>query len=101
MKIDVGASSSLIVSNAAVAKEIMKTHDLNFAYRPQFGAADYEIYKESSFFGAGYGDYWRFMKKMCVTELLSPYQLGRSVDIRKQEVIDIRAGVLCFIRKTE
>lgn len=72
----------------------MKTHDLNFAYRPEFGASDYKLYKDSAFFGAEYGTYWRFLKKICMTELLSTTQLNRSMDIRKQEIMKLLEVVL-------
>ncbi|KAK2975414.1 hypothetical protein RJ640_029287 [Escallonia rubra] len=33
-----GTSMSVVVSNAAVAREVLKTNDLNFAFRPEFRA---------------------------------------------------------------
>ncbi|KAA8517018.1 hypothetical protein F0562_017164 [Nyssa sinensis] len=87
MRIQIGASTSFVVSNATVAKEVFKTHDLSFACRPEFGSSEYSIYKaSSSFFNAEYGTYWRFMKKICMTKLLSAPQLNRFADIRKQEM---------------
>ncbi|KAK3003728.1 hypothetical protein RJ639_019455 [Escallonia herrerae] len=50
MKVSVGSSTSIVVSNATLAKEVFRTHDLNFAFRPEFGASNYSIYKGSSFF---------------------------------------------------
>ncbi|CAK8543310.1 unnamed protein product [Lathyrus sativus] len=64
----------------------MKTHDLNFCYRPQFGSSHDLLYKGSYFITAPYGPYWRFMKKLCVTKLLSNSQLGRFLHIREQEL---------------
>ncbi|TKY62570.1 3,9-dihydroxypterocarpan 6A-monooxygenase [Spatholobus suberectus] len=86
IQLRLGASTCVVVSNAQVAKQVMKTHDLNFCYRPQFGSSDYFLYKGSYFITAPYGPYWRFMKKLCVTQLLSSSQLGRFMHIREQEI---------------
>ncbi|XP_057982263.1 cytochrome P450 93A3 [Malania oleifera] len=87
MRINIGASACFVVSNAAVAKEILKTHDLSFASRPEFGSSDYSIYRGSRFLTAEYGTYWRFMRKICMTELLSASQLSRFIDVREQEIM--------------
>lgn len=36
---------------------------------------------------ADYGTYWRFMKKLCMTELLSAPQINKFVDIRGEEMM--------------
>ncbi|KAK3006203.1 hypothetical protein RJ639_017444 [Escallonia herrerae] len=94
MKISVVSSTSLVVSNAAVALEVLKTHDLNFSYRPEFGAEDYSIYPNSNFFGADYGAYWRFIKRICMMQLFSAPQLNRFTDIRKEEIMMLLEVVL-------
>ncbi|XP_014495543.1 3,9-dihydroxypterocarpan 6A-monooxygenase [Vigna radiata var. radiata] len=86
IQLHLGASTCVVVSNAQVAKEVMKTHDLNFCNRPQFGSANNFLYKGSSFVTVPYGPYWRFIKKLCVTQLLSTTQLGRFRHIREQEI---------------
>ncbi|KAB1205677.1 Cytochrome P450 93A1 [Morella rubra] len=86
MLIRMGASTCVVVSNAAIAKEIFKTQDLNFSSRPEFGSSEYFIYRGSRFVMAQYGDYWRFMKKLCMTKLLAVPQLDRSVNIRDEEI---------------
>ncbi|KAA8518233.1 hypothetical protein F0562_015707 [Nyssa sinensis] len=88
MRLRIGPSnSSIVVSNATIAKEMLRNHELSFVSRPDFGASDFDIYKGSKFVNAEYGIYWRFMKKICMTELLAGAQLNRFVDIRKQEMI--------------
>ncbi|MED6130391.1 hypothetical protein PIB30_000901 [Stylosanthes scabra] len=86
IQLRLGASTCILVSNAQVAREVMKTHELNFCYRPNFGSSEYFLYKGSYFITAPYGPYWRFMKKLCVTQLLSSSQLGRFMHIREQEI---------------
>ncbi|PQM42000.1 cytochrome P450 705A5-like [Prunus yedoensis var. nudiflora] len=65
---------------------IFKTQDLAFADRPAFAFADELPYGNSGFFGAEYGDYWKFMKKICMTELFAPRQLERSRNTRHVEI---------------
>ncbi|XP_004493553.3 3,9-dihydroxypterocarpan 6A-monooxygenase [Cicer arietinum] len=86
IQLNLGASTTLVVSNAQVAKQILKTHELKFINRPQFGSSHCNCYKGSNFITAPYGPYWRFMKKICVTKLLSTSQLGCFLHIREQEI---------------
>ncbi|KAK1552245.1 hypothetical protein Q3G72_013105 [Acer saccharum] len=81
-----GAARCLLVSSASMASEVFKTHDLAFSSRPLFTFADKLLYGTSGFVTAPYGDYWRFMKKLCVTELLGVKQLERSRTIRGEEL---------------
>lgn len=43
----------------------------NFISLTQFGCSEYFIYRGSRFVTAQYGDYWRFMKKLCMARVLS------------------------------
>ncbi|RDX67353.1 3,9-dihydroxypterocarpan 6A-monooxygenase [Mucuna pruriens] len=76
----------LVVSSATVAAAVFKTHDLAFSSRPAFAFADKLPLGTAGFITAPYGPYWRFMKKQCVTELLSTRQLDRSKTIRREEI---------------
>ncbi|KAL6129884.1 hypothetical protein ACLB2K_068266 [Fragaria x ananassa] len=90
-----GASRMLVVSSASMAAEIFKTNDLSFASRPSFAFADDLPYKNLGFFATPYGDYWRFMKKLCMTELLSPKQIERSRSIRQEEIARMAMSTSC------
>ncbi|KDO57269.1 hypothetical protein CISIN_1g045055mg, partial [Citrus sinensis] len=97
MQIRLGASACVVVSNADVAKEIFKTQELNFSSRPEFGSSEYFIYRGSRFVLAQYGDYWRFMKKLCMTRLLAVPQLDMFIDVREQEKIKLVESVMkCY-----
>ncbi|KAF3442604.1 hypothetical protein FNV43_RR16520 [Rhamnella rubrinervis] len=101
MQLRLGASTCVVVSNADVAKEIFKTQELNFSSRPEFGSSEYFIYRGSRFVTAQYGDYWRFMKKLCMTRLLAVPQLDRSVEIREQELVKLLESVKTRAREGE
>ena len=79
-----GFSQCIVVSSASVATEIFKTHDLSFADHHQIAFSEKTPYGNSGFFSAPYGDYWRFIKKLCMMELLSTGQLERSRSVREK-----------------
>ncbi|XP_010524323.1 PREDICTED: 3,9-dihydroxypterocarpan 6A-monooxygenase isoform X2 [Tarenaya hassleriana] len=93
MAIRLGASTCVVASDSSSAKEIFKTQELNFCSRPEFGSAEYFIYRGSRFILAQYGDYWRFMKKLCMTKLLAVPQLEKFADIREEEKIKLVESV--------
>lgn len=85
MRLQVVSRSCVIVSNATIAREIMKDNEMHFMVRPDFGCSGYNIYDGYSFIFAEYGEYWRFMKKLCMTELLSVAQVKHFSDIQRDE----------------
>ncbi|GMY22357.1 cytochrome P450 705A12-like [Fagus crenata] len=87
-----GASRCLVVSTASLATEIFKTKDLVFSDRPSFAFSDRLPYGNYGFFSARYGDYWRFIKQLCMSELLSTRQVEQSCDVRHEEIV-------CFLLK--
>ncbi|CAH8265670.1 unnamed protein product [Arabidopsis lyrata] len=93
MEIRLGASKCVVVSSSSVAREIFKEQELNFSSRPEFGSAEYFKYRGSRFVLAQYGDYWRFMKKLCMTKLLAVPQLEKFADIREEEKLKLIESV--------
>ncbi|KAK3183409.1 hypothetical protein Dsin_030695 [Dipteronia sinensis] len=63
--------STIVVSSPELAKEVMKTHDLNFAQRPFLLSTKYISYNYTDIALAPYGNYWRQLLKICTEELLS------------------------------
>lgn len=82
MFLQLGSVPTLVVSSAATAKEIFKTHDLVFSGRPEL----FLVYKSSSISFAPYGDYWRQIRKIALVELLSAMRVQSFKDVREQEV---------------
>lgn len=91
MLIRFGSAPIFVVSDASTAKEILKTHDVDFAskYTLAFGLSKFDIYDGYTFFNAEYGAYWRFMKKLCMTKLFAGKQLDRFIHIREQETLKL------------
>ncbi|XP_023528693.1 cytochrome P450 705A5-like [Cucurbita pepo subsp. pepo] len=82
-----GSVRCVVVSSASYATEIYKTQDVTFSSRPKFAFGDELPYAKAGFFAAEYGDYWRFMKKLTMTELLSQRQVERSRAVRREEML--------------
>ena len=79
----------IVVSSPEYAKEIMKTHDANFASRPYSLASDIVFYGSTDIAFAPYGDYWRLLRKICTMELLSTKRVQSHWPIREKEVTNL------------
>ncbi|MBA0734978.1 hypothetical protein Gogos_018863, partial [Gossypium gossypioides] len=79
-----GFKPTLVVSSAKMAKEIMKTHDLDFCSRPHQLCSHKLSYNALDLAFSPYNDYWREKRKICVVHLFSGMQQYRP--IREGEV---------------
>ncbi|KAF5738943.1 3 9-dihydroxypterocarpan 6A-monooxygenase-like [Tripterygium wilfordii] len=82
----IGSKPSLLASSPELAKEILKTHESNFMSRPKVANLDYLTYGSADFATIPYGPYWKFMKKLCMTELLGTRTLEQFLPIRRREI---------------
>ncbi|CAK7342488.1 unnamed protein product [Dovyalis caffra] len=107
IQLRLGASTCYVVSDAEIAKEVLKTNEMNFVSRLQFDTTDCNIYEGSGFITAPYNAYWRFMKKLCMTRLLNTTQINQLVHIREDEMKKLaqslvnisKEGELCDLRQ--
>ncbi|CAK8543311.1 unnamed protein product [Lathyrus sativus] len=83
--LSLGSIPCVVASSPESAKEFLKTHENYFSNRPQSSAVDYLTYGSQDFSFSPYGPYWKFMKKICMSELLSGITLTRLLPVRKQE----------------
>lgn len=81
-----GFLNHLIISNAEMAREILKVHDAEFASRPRSTAGKYVGFDYSDIIFSPYGDHWRLLRKVCATELLTPARLNAFREGRHDEV---------------
>ncbi|CBI29911.3 unnamed protein product, partial [Vitis vinifera] len=85
-----GSVPCVVASSPEMAKEFLKTHETSFSNRPKIAAVDFLTYGSADFSFAPYGLYWKFMKKLCMSELLSA---GEEIDVR-EELIRVTNNVI-------
>ncbi|KAL1820262.1 hypothetical protein ACET3Z_015131 [Daucus carota] len=86
MFLQLGSVPTLVVSSAAMAKQVLKTHDLIFASRPSLYATKKLSYNGTNISLAPYGKYWREVRKIALVELLSAKRVESFEGIRNEEV---------------
>ncbi|XP_038716443.1 cytochrome P450 83B1-like [Tripterygium wilfordii] len=81
-----GLKPTLVVSSAKMAKETLKTHDLEFSSRPALRSLQILSYNGQDIGFSPYNAYWREMRKICVIHLFSNTRVQTFRPIREYEV---------------
>lgn len=81
-----GSKPCVVASSPEIVKEFLKTHETSFSNRPQRTAVEYISHGSEDFIFAPYGPYWKFMKKLCMSELLGGPRLEQFLPIRREEI---------------
>nr|AMO65334.1 cytochrome P450 CYP71D489 [Scoparia dulcis] len=89
MHLKLGEVSTIIVSSSEMAKELFRTHDITFAYRPSSFSAETFSYNFTDIGLAPYGEYWRQVRKLCTLELLSTNRVQSFRPIREEEFYNL------------
>ncbi|KAJ4745377.1 Cytochrome P450 [Rhynchospora pubera] len=85
MYLRAGQIDLVAITSREAAKEVMKTHDANFANRPMTHVATVLIYGGTDIVYSS-GSYWRQLRRICTDELLSSKQVMRFSSIRNEEI---------------
>ncbi|CAI9270236.1 unnamed protein product [Lactuca saligna] len=93
MHMKLGFVSTIVVSSADAARQIMKTHDNIFSNRPKLVAPKILGYNYTDIAFAQYGSYWRQLKKICLIELSTAKSMDSSRFIREEEVKSLALSI--------
>ncbi|CAA0818089.1 Cytochrome P450 71A25 [Striga hermonthica] len=85
MLLHFGSKPVIILQSARAASEIMKTHDLEFADKPNSRTTKRIFYNMKDISVAPYGEHWRKLKSVCIVHLLSGKRVQEFNFIREQE----------------
>ncbi|KAL8063595.1 hypothetical protein ABFX02_01G036500 [Erythranthe guttata] len=96
MHLQLGELSSVIISSPDAAKQVMKTHDINFASRPSIIVMEILSYNCTNVAFSEYGDYWRQLRKICTLELLSMKRVSSFRSIREEAFLDLARWLLDY-----
>ncbi|PSS08393.1 Cytochrome P450 CYP736A12 like [Actinidia chinensis var. chinensis] len=86
MSMKLGSTAAIIVSSPEAAELFLKTHDILFASRPKIQASDIMAYGSRGLAFSEYGPYWRNVRRLCTSELLSVAKIDSYAGMRKEEV---------------
>ncbi|XP_028765120.1 cytochrome P450 71A1-like [Neltuma alba] len=88
-----GQIPTLVVSSADLAKQVLKTHDIDFANRGQGAAARIIFYGCKDIFASDYGENWRQKRKLCALQLLSLKMVRSFQFIGDDEIQDLISNI--------
>ncbi|CAM0146685.1 unnamed protein product [Urochloa decumbens] len=86
MLLRLGSVPTVVVSSAAAAREVMKTHDADCCSRPDTPGARRLSYGHKDVGFAPYSEYWREMRKLFIVELLSMRRVQAAWYAREAQV---------------
>ncbi|KAJ1377814.1 Cytochrome P450 [Sesbania bispinosa] len=87
MQIYLGSVPCVVASSPEIAKTFLKTHETFFSNRFISAAVHYLSYGSKGFLFAPYGEQWKLMKKLCMSELLGGRTLDQLLPVRQQETV--------------
>ncbi|KAI3806501.1 hypothetical protein L1987_22408 [Smallanthus sonchifolius] len=81
-----GSVPCVVACSPEMAKEFLKTYENAYLDRPQNSAVAYLTYGSKDFSFAPYGSYWKFMKKIVMSQLLNGTTLELLLPVRQDEI---------------
>ncbi|XP_002966530.2 flavonoid 3'-monooxygenase isoform X1 [Selaginella moellendorffii] len=88
-----GSVPVFVVSSPEMAKEFLKNHDTEFAYRPRNNVVSIVMDSRSMSFSP-YGDYWKKLRKLCATEIFTAKRMSMNTQIIRDELWELSGELL-------
>nr|AAK38082.1 putative cytochrome P450 [Lolium rigidum] len=85
MLLRLGAVPTLIVSSPSAARAVLRTHDHVFASRPDTVVGDILFVGSTNVGHSPYGEYWRQVRKIITTHVLTAKKIRANLPYREQE----------------
>ncbi|XP_062183994.1 cytochrome P450 93G1-like [Phragmites australis] len=94
MHIRLGSTHCVVASTADVASELIRSHEATISERPLTAVARQFAYDSAGFAFAPYNTHWRFMKRLCMSELLGPRTVELLRPVRRAGTVSMLRAVL-------
>ncbi|XP_078165764.1 cytochrome P450 93G1-like [Carex rostrata] len=96
-----GSTLCIVASTADLARDFLKTHDAVFTNRPSTAASRQFAYDDFGFAFAPFGPYWRFMKRLCMSELLGSQTVTELRPVRNAELRSMLKSIMDKAQQNE
>ncbi|RLM74830.1 cytochrome P450 93A2-like [Panicum miliaceum] len=101
MPIRLGSTHCVVASTAEVAAELIRSHEGSISERPLTAVARQFAYDSAGFAFAPYNTHWRFMKRLCMSELLGPRTVEQLRPIRRAGAVSLLRAALATSARGE
>ncbi len=101
MFLRLGSVPTVVTNSPEIVREILKHQDHIFCSRPSSAARDIMAYGGAGFALSDYGPHWRYLRRVCIRELLSPSRIQRYEKDRHNEAQLLVAQVLDASKKAQ
>lgn len=93
MSLKLGQVTTIVVSSAAMAKEVLQKHDLTFCNRTIVDAVRALDHHEAGIAWLPVATSWRNLRKLCNSHIFTAQKLDANQDLRRKKVQDLLAEV--------
>lgn len=101
MHIRLGSTHCVVASTPEVASELIRGHEGSISERPLTAVARQFAYDSAGFAFAPYNTHWRFMKRLCMSELLGPRTVEQLRPVRRAGTVSLLADLLASSAREE
>ncbi|KAF8642576.1 hypothetical protein HU200_067255 [Digitaria exilis] len=101
MLIRLGSTRCVVASSADVAGELIRHHDAAISGRPVTAVARLFSYGSAGFAFTPYGARWRFLRRLCVSEVLAPRTVELLRPVRRAAMAPLLNAVLAASERGE